>query len=92
LIPFVQAAVDEHGKHVVVVGLDSDADRQPFGDVLALASLADSIEKKTALCRRCGDGTLAIFTRAVVSVAKEGQIAVGGADMYEPVCRRHFLS
>lgn len=89
LIPFARAAVDEHGKHVVVVGLDSDAERRPFGDVLALASLADSIEKKTALCRRCGDGTPAIFTRALTS--KEDQVAVGGAEMYEPVCRRHFL-
>jgi len=88
LIPFVQAAVEEHGKHVVVVGLDSDAERQPFGDVLALAAFADSIEKKTALCRRCGDGTPAIFTRALA--VKDVQVAVGGADMYEPVCRRHF--
>jgi len=88
LIPFVQAAVETHGKHVVVVGLDSDAERRPFGDVLALAALADSIEKKTALCRRCGDGTPAIFTRALA--AKDVQVAVGGADMYEPVCRRHF--
>ena len=88
LVQFVQAAVEEHGKHVVVVGLDSDAERRPFGDVLALAALADSIEKKTALCRRCGDGTPAIFTRALS--VKDAQIAVGGAEMYEPVCRRHF--
>ena len=90
LIPFVRAAVDLHGKHVVVVGLDSDAERKPFGDVLALAALADSIEKKTALCRRCGDGTAAIFTRALGP--RDGVVAVGGADMYEPVCRRHFHS
>ena len=88
LIPFVRAAVDQHGKHVVVVGLDSDAEQRPFGDVLALAAHADSIEKKTALCRRCGDGTAAIFTKALA--AKEVQVAVGGSDMYEPVCRRHF--
>ena len=90
LIPFVRAAVDRHGKHVVVVGLDSDAERRPFGDVLALAAHADSIEKKTALCKRCGDGTAAIFTKALA--AKEAQVAVGGSDMYEPVCRRHFSS
>jgi thymidine kinase len=88
LIPFVRAAVDKHGKHVVVVGLDGDADKRPFGDVLALMTHADSIEKKTALCRHCGDGTPAIFTRALV--AHDAQVAVGGADMYEPVCRRHY--
>jgi len=88
LIPFVRTAVDLHGKHVVVVGLDSDTERRPFGDVLALGAHADSIEKKTALCRRCGDGTAAIFTKAIGR--HENQVAVGGAEMYEPVCRRHF--
>ena len=88
LIPFVRTAVDTYGKHVVVVGLDSDAEQRPFGDVLALAAHADSIEKKTALCRRCGDGTPAIFTKALGP--RDEVVAVGGADMYEPVCRRHF--
>jgi thymidine kinase len=88
LIPFVRASVDLWGKHLVVVGLDSDAERNPFGDVLALMAQADSIEKKTALCRRCSDGTAAIFTRA--TGPRGEQVAVGGADMYEPVCRRHY--
>jgi len=87
LVDFVRTAVDM-GKHVVVVGLDGDAQRRPFGDLLALVPLADSVEKKTALCRRCGDGTAAIFTRAL-SVNAE-QVAVGGAERYEPVCRRHY--
>jgi thymidine kinase len=90
LIPFVRAAVDTYGKHVVVVGLDSDTEQKPFGDVLALAAHADSIEKKTALCKRCGDGTAAIFTRAIG--IKEEQVAVGGSERYEPVCRRHYAS
>jgi len=91
LIPFVQAAVDIHGKHVVVVGLDSDAERKPFGDVLTLGALADSIEKKTALCRRCGDGTAAIFTKSLEKGARKEIVAVGGSEMYEPVCRRHYV-
>lgn len=90
LIPFVRAAVDGYGKHVVVVGLDSDAEQRPFGDVLALMAHADSIEKKTALCLRCGDGTAAIFTRRLRPRAGAGPVEVGGADIYEPVCRRHF--
>jgi thymidine kinase len=87
LVPFCKAAVAA-GKHVVVVGLDGDAQQNPFGDVLQLIPHADSVEKKTALCRHCGDGTPAIFTRALR--VQSGQVAVGGADMYEPVCRRHF--
>jgi thymidine kinase len=90
LIPFVCSAVDTWGKHVVVVGLDSDASRRPFGDVLALASHADSIEKKTALCKRCGDGTVAIFTKKLNSSNALDPVEVGGASLYEPVCRKHF--
>jgi thymidine kinase len=88
LVDFVKAAVDDHGKHVTVVGLDGDAERRPFGNVLDLVPLADSVVKLTALCRQCGDGTAAIFTRSLAS--RSDQVAVGGAEMYEPVCRRHF--
>jgi thymidine kinase len=89
LIDFVTAAVDRYGKHVVVVGLDGDAERRPFGEVLALMAHADVIEKKTALCRRCGDGTAAIFTKALSG--REERVTVGGANIYEPMCRRHYL-
>jgi thymidine kinase len=88
LVDFVTTAVDRYGKHVVVVGLDGDARRRPFGEVLALMPHADVIEKKTALCRRCGDGTAAIFTRALRPC---DDVEVGGADIYEPMCRRHYL-
>ena len=80
------------GKHLVVVGLDGDAEGRPFSHVLDLISLADSVEKKTALCRQCGDGTPAIFSRSLVARDSGSRVAVGGADMYEPVCRRHFPS
>ena len=88
LVDFVLRAVEVYGKHMVVVGLDGDAARRPFGDVLTLVPYADTVEKKTALCRRCGDGTPALFTRALG--AQAAQVAVGGAERYEPVCRRHF--
>ncbi len=89
LVPFVHAAVGS-GKHVVVVGLDGDAEQRPFGDVLQLIPFADSVEKKTALCLACGDGTPAIFTQRLCAGAVSGQVAVGGAEMYRPVCRRHL--
>ena len=86
LYDFVMTCLN-HGKHVVVVGLDSDADRIPFSHVLDLVALADTVEKKTALCGHCRDGTPAIFTRRIGT--KGDRIAVGGADMYEPTCRAH---
>ena len=91
LVEFVRIAVDEYGKHVTVGGLDGDANRRPFGDVLALIPLADSVEKRTALCLKCGDGTVALFSRKLVADEEASeQVSVGGADKYEPVCRKHF--
>jgi len=90
LYDFVVKAVESHGKDVVVVGLDGDSDRKPFGDILELIPLADEIVRLNALCKRCGDGTSALFTALVCGV-KTGQICVGGDKMYQPLCRRHFL-
>lgn len=92
LIPFILKAVDEHGKNAVVVGLDGDAERKPFGKVLDLIPHADRIHKLTAFCHQCADGTPAIFTYAYQDPAVAGQTNVGAADKYTPMCRKHYLS
>jgi len=90
LYDFVVRAVEVDGKDVIVVGLDGDSDRRPFGEVLQLIPLADEVVRLSALCKLCGDGTPAIFT-ALVNGVKSEQICVGGADMYQPLCRQHYL-
>ncbi len=90
LYAFVLKAVEEHNKEVVVVGLDGDSDRKPFGQILEVLPLADEVIRLSALCKRCGDGKAALFS-ALVRGTKQGQVHVGGADMYEPMCRKHFL-
>ena len=90
LVDFVRISVETAGKDVVVVGLDGDSDRRPFGSVLELVPLADTVTKLTALCKRCGDGTEALFSAALKRSAKP-QIHVGGEESYEPLCRRHYL-
>lgn len=92
LVPFVLKAVDEDHKHVVVVGLDGDAERRPFGKILDLVPHADRIQKLTALCYLCADGTPAIFTHAYNESAFTEQTNVGGADKYTPMCRKHYLN
>jgi thymidine kinase len=96
LLDFVRRVVDIDGKHAVVVGLDGDAERRPFGQVLQLVPHADRVTKMTALCRRCADGTPALFTAATASsaveAAAEGKPCVGADERYEPVCRKHFLA
>lgn len=92
LVAFIQYAVEKSGKDVVVVGLDGDSDRRPFGSVLELVPLADTVTKLTALCKRCGDGTEALFSAALKGMKTTGEILhVGGEESYEPLCRRHYL-
>ncbi len=95
LVEFVTKSVEEKGKHVVVVGLDGDAHRKPFGQILDLIPLADEVQRIYALCKLCGDGTPARFTCAMnartSAATAEGKPQVGGGDTYAPLCRAHFL-
>lgn len=82
---FVRCMVENFHRHVIVVGLDGDYNRKPFGQILQCIPLADKVTKLTALCARCADGTPALFSHRIVE--EGGQVLVGGADKYEPVCR-----
>lgn len=94
LVPFVLRVVDDDKKHCVVVGLDGDAERRPFGKVLDLVPLCDKVTKLTAMCKLCADGTPALFSAAVAADAtaanEAGVPCVGGEERYMPVCRKHF--
>lgn len=80
---------DNHHKIVIVAGLDGDFMRNPFGDVLRLIPHADKVTKLNALCKKCGDGTLAHFTKRKT---KNDELTLIGSDaIYEAVCRKHFL-
>lgn len=89
LVSFVLKAVEEDGKHVIVVGLDGDSERRPFGDILKLIPYCDSVEKITSLCSECSDGTPALFSYRCI--ATTDQVAVGAENMYIPLCRKHYL-
>jgi thymidine kinase len=88
LLAFVKSAVDRDGKHVVAVGLDGDSERRPFGQMLELIPLCDTVRKITSLCADCGDGTPALFSHRRVQV--DSQVAVGASTLYEPLCRKHY--
>ena len=90
LYDFVKKAVERDRKHVVCVGLDGDASRKPFGEILQLIPLCDTVEKIQSLCAACKDGTPALFSHRIV--ASEAQVQVGAETLYEPLCRKHFLA
>jgi thymidine kinase len=89
---FVKTAVDTDEKHVVCVGLDGDANRKPFGELLSLIPLCDNVEKIKSLCAECKDGTPALFSHRITQVQTQEQIQVGAEDTYAPLCRKHFLA
>lgn len=79
------------GKHLVLVGLDGDAHRKPFREILDCIPYANKVTKLSALCRHCRDGTEAPYTRYKQDSNQTGsQVDVGGAEKYEAVCLRHI--
>lgn len=85
----VLRAVEKDKKDIICVGLDGDAERNPFGEILELIPYCDSVVKRHAFCRRCSTPTPALFTYR--TRREEGQVLVGGAETYEPLCRKHYL-
>jgi len=92
LYEFSTKAVDNHNKHVIVSGLDGDAERKPFGDILRLIPHAEKVTKLSALCLECNDGTEAFFSKRLIYENMNPQVSVGAADKYIAVCRRHYNS
>ena len=90
LVDFVLEAVEVYEQHVIVAGLDGDASRKPFGKLLELIPYADTIIKLKALCKKCNDGTEALFTSK--KVHDDTTVDIGGSDKYEALCRKHFIA
>lgn len=87
---FVLHAVETDKKDVICVGLDGDTKRRPFGELLELIPYCDSVEKRHAFCKRCKNPVAALFTHSEKK-SKNGQVEIGGEEMYEPLCREHYL-
>ncbi len=82
LADFAQGLADR-GVRVLLAGLDMDFQRQPFGCMPELLSIADSVTKTRAVCMTCGD-------EANYSYRTQGSdnvVQVGTTDAYEARCR-----
>lgn len=91
----------ENGKHIVVVGLDSDFRGKKFGNIADLLPISDTFVKKSAICYKClkdveaknklvtpNDLVDAPFTEKL-SNTDVVTPDIGGSDKYIPVCRKH---
>ncbi|KAK1423995.1 hypothetical protein QVD17_19306 [Tagetes erecta] len=88
LYDFCCKAADHDGKTVVIAGLDGDYLRRNFGPVLDIVPLADTITKLTARCELCGKRAYFTFRKTDETKTE----LIGGADMYMPVCRQHYVN
>jgi thymidine kinase len=87
----VLKTVEEFKKDVICVGLDGDAERKPFGELLELTPYCDSVVKRHA-CRRCPTPTSCSFGRCSQLRDKTEQVLVGGSETYGHLCRKHYLN
>jgi thymidine kinase len=72
---------------ILVSGLGATSELEPFGRAMGfLLSTADHVEWSTADCDACK--TLGTATRSLYigEAPKDGQLQVGGAESYRPVC------
>ena len=88
LYDFVLDSCEKDGKHVIVVGLDGDSNRNMFGDIIKLIPVCDSVKKLYGLCVRCKDGTKACFTKRLVD--NDSQVFIGTTE-FQAVCRKCYL-
>eukprot|EP00474_Spongospora_subterranea_P001015 CRZ01473.1 hypothetical protein [Spongospora subterranea] len=91
LLEFVLHAVEIDCKNVIVAGLDGDRNRCQFGQILDLIPYSDTVTKLNSLCLRCGDGSPGVFSCLVAEDEERQQIRVGGDEIYEAMCRKHYL-
>ena len=82
LLPVIQLWLATYGKPIYVCGLDGDFRQQPFGDLLNIIPLCDTVVKLCARCVVCKNP--AIFTRRLTGDQEQTLI---GSDIYEPCCR-----
>jgi thymidine kinase len=76
----------DHGKVVIVAGLDGTFQKKPFGRLLELIPIAERVVKLSAICVYCGKD--AAFTQRIVDNSEVELI--GGEDVYRPTCRKCY--
>jgi thymidine kinase len=85
IIPLTVDLVHQ-GKRILIAGLDTTFNAEPFGPIPALMAIADEVAKLSAVCMICGQP--AIHTQRLGQ--SQELVLVGAAGLYEARCRTHF--
>lgn len=84
LVPWVKTQL-ALGRRLIVAGLDGDFRQNKFGAITDLIPLADTYEKKYAVCHICQQRP-GVFTKRFVD--SDQQILVGARESYVATCRK----
>jgi thymidine kinase len=84
---FIESLLN-HSKILYVSGLDGDFKQQPFGQILDIIPLCNTVSKLSAFCKICNNGKLAHFTKRTIN--SDEQKLIGSGEYYTPVCREHL--
>lgn len=76
-----------HGKRVIVAGLDMDFEGKPFGPMPNLLAVAEFVTKVHAICAQTGE--LASFSYRLTG--NDEQVMLGESGQYEARSRKAFL-
>jgi len=75
------------GVRVIVAGLDTDYQGNPFGPMPALLAIAEYVTKVHAICMRCGNP--ANHSHRITD--ESSLVLLGETNNYEPLCRDCFV-
>jgi thymidine kinase len=87
IVEWVKIAVEKYHKNVYICGLNSDFQRNKFGNWLDLEVLCDNVVMLQSFCSKCKKRP-AIFSHRL---SDEQELEVIGADCYIPVCRKCYI-
>ncbi len=72
----------EKGKNITVAGLEYDYRRQIFGSIHQLRQYTNEVVQLYAICDGCGGPATLSYRKK----PRQGQVIVGGADLYGACC------
>ena len=77
-----------NGKFVIVSGLNSDYNREPFDVISKLIPKIENITYLTAICKQSGNN--AHFTNRITM--DKDKLLIGGEETYNAVCRKKYFN
>lgn len=80
--------LNRQGADVICSGLNLDRFGKPFGIMPLIMAVADEVIYLKAICS-CGNEAYVSYGKSVIS---DEQVAIGGKEKYEPLCKACFYS